>query len=232
MYRKLSLTSILAIAALVGAGVLWASTLPEVGWWKFDEPSGVVAFDATGFAHNGTLMGSAAFMPDPVMGNVLEIYGPSGEVRVQHSANFEPETGTVEVWVKLNVLQHTDVVRKTTDFLVNRQQAGEYYAYGLRVLRNGTVQAVICNDDLASSRWLATANTKAMAVRENQWVHLAMRWDGSMLSIFVDGKLAAAATYTPVPGTGLSYHGSSDLKFGAAWGDLEFNGYLSDARLY
>jgi len=227
-------TTVLAsgLAILVGAGLLYAATLPAVGWWKFDEPNGVVANDASGFNHNGTLYGSAAFVQDADMGNVLQIYGPSGEVSVPHDASFEPETGTVEIWVKTNGVQNADIVRKTTDFLMNRKESGTFYAYGIRIRRDGSVEAIITDDDLASNQSFVSVRTKASAVKQNQWIHLALRWDGTTAALFVNGKLATASTYTPIPNIGLSYHGTSDLKVGSLWGDLEFNGSLSDLRIY
>ena len=41
------------------------------------------------------------------------------------------------------------------------------------------------------------------------WHHLALRWDGNTVAIFVDGILRGETPYDPVPDTGLSYHGES-----------------------
>jgi hypothetical protein len=59
------------------------------------------------------------------------------------------------------------------------------------------------------------------------------------MAIFVDGTLQDANSYDPVPGIGLSYHGTSSLYLGSAstwspeWpGDKEFIGQLDDFRFY
>ena len=232
MKSKMTLVMALGLAIAVGAGAVFAASLTPMGWWKFDEPNGVTANDFSGFGHNGTIYGSAAFVQDADMGNVLQVYGPSGQVAVPHDASFEPETGTISIWVKPVDGQDADLVRKTTDFMVNRQQSDTAYAYGLRIRRSGAVEGIINNDDPTASSWLVIAASKASTVAKGEWNHLAMRWDGTMLAVFVNGKLVAASAYTPIPGSGLSYHGSSDLQIGALWGDFSFNGSLSDLRLF
>jgi len=232
MRSKLNLVLASGLAVLVGAGLLFAATAPAVGWWKFDEPNGVTARDSSGFNHDGTLYGSAAFAQDADMGNVLQVYGPSGEVAVPHDASFEPETGTIEIWVKTAAVLSSGLVWKTTDYLVNRQQSGTFYAYGLRIRRDSSVEAIVTDDDPAADNYFVSVRTKTGTIKQNTWTHLALRWDGTTAAVFVNGKLAAASTYTPIPGKGLSYHGTSDLKVAGLWGDLEFNGSMCDFRMY
>jgi hypothetical protein len=217
---------------LFAAGAYAAGALSPVGWWKFDEPNGVTAFDSSGSGNNGTLYGAAAFMQDAEIGNALQIYGPSGQMAVPHNAAFEPEMGTVSFWVKSARTQQSDLVRKTTDYLVNRGVEDEFYAYGVRLLRDGSLEGVIGNDDLASDKPFTSVRTKSGAAKQGAWTHVAMRWDGTTVALFVNGKLAAASTYTPIVGSGLSYHGATPLQVGALWGDLAFEGSLSDLRIF
>lgn len=224
----LTLAGILLVAAFAYA----ADAVSPVGWWKFEEPNGVTAFDASGNGINGTLYGAAAFMQDAEMGSALQIYGPSGQMAAPHSASLEPENGTVAFWVKSTRTQQSDLVRKTTKFLVNTQVEGTFYAYGVRLMRDGSVEGVVGNDDPASDKPFTPAKTKSGAVRQNVWTHLAMRWDGTTVAIFVNGKLAAASTYNAIAGSGLSYSGATPLQVGALWGDLTFDGSFSDLRIF
>jgi len=59
-------------------------------------------------------------------------------------------------------------------------------------------------------------------VTPGAWHHLALRWDGGNVAVFVDGKIRDSRPYDPVPVTGLSYHGGSRLHFGVetSWGLL------------
>ena len=102
----------------------------------------------------------------------------------------------------------------------------------------GLRAAGIADDDdpTAPGPW-TFANTQPNLIETDEWHHLALRWDGDTVAVFVDGALQAAAPYDPVPITGLSYHGESPFGLGIAtgWGDgasHEFLGRLDDVRLY
>jgi hypothetical protein len=243
--RKRSLILGAALAAILALG---ASTVPATwaamdlasgltGWWRFDEGSGVVAFDSSGAGNNGLLAGSAFFTTDASMGGVVEFAGPSASVTVPHDASLEPVTGTVEVWFKANKVQQADLICKKTDRLLRTGGGGSFYAYGLRLTKEGTVYAVITNDDPNSAYRQVYATSPRGSIKAGQWYHAAMRWDGSTLSLFINGRLRAATPYDPVPGTGLSYSGNSELAIGSALldspdGRLEFLGQMADARFF
>ena len=233
----------LAIAALIlvfAAGAVKATDLALtglVGLWRLDDGSGVLAADSGGLNNNGLVVGSAYFTTDPQMGEVLEIAGPSGAMLIPHNASLEPPTGTIMIWVKPSRVQVSEIVSKNTSRLVRRGQDYGMYAYDLRITKAGAAVAIITNDDPAAQyAWTILEGPKGK-VKAHQWTHLAMRWDGNNLSLFVDGKQVASKPYLAVPGSGLSYGGNFDLKVGAAiwdFGDgwLEYSGDLSDLRFY
>ncbi len=208
------------------------------GWWLFNDGSGITALDSSGMGNNGTLQGSAFFTTDPQRGAVLDVYGPSGEVDFPFTTTLEPAIGTITVWVKPTLAQTADIVRQTTDLLIATNQSGTYYAYDLRVNQNGAPVAIIANSDPKSDgKYTQIVLQGPAKVKLNQWTHLAMRWDGSTLSLFVNGKLAGSTPYVALPNIGLSYHGTAPMKVAAAiWdfgnGYLEFQGALSDLRIY
>ncbi len=209
-----------------------------VGWWPFNDGSGITALDASGLGNHGTLQGSAFFTTDPQRGGVLEVYGPSGVVDVPFSPDLQPAMGTVTVWVKPTLAQTADVVRQTTDLLVRTNRSGTFYAYCLRVTDKGNPVAIISNDDpKTNGKYPQIVVQGPSQAKLNRWTHLAMRWDGSTLSLFINGKPAKSAAYSATPSTGLSYHGTAPLKVAAAiWdfgtGYLEYQGRLSDLRIY
>ena len=209
-----------------------------VGWWLFNDGSGIIALDSSGLGNAGMLQGSAFFTTDPQRGSVLEVYGPSGEVDVPFSPSLQPAAGTVMVWVKPTLAQTADLVRQTTDLLVRSNRGGTFYAYCLRVSSKGNPVAIIANDDPKTNGKYPQIVVQGPAqVKQNQWTHLAMRWDGSTLSLFINGKFAGSTPYSPTPNTGLSYHGTAPLKVAAAiWdfnnGYLEYQGLLSDLGIY
>ena len=232
--------AIIAFVLAFAAGGLKAADLVVsglVGLWELNDGSGVLAADSSGLGDNGYLVGSAYFANDPQMGQVLEIAGPSGAMIVPHSPTLEPAKGTIMIWVKPSRTQVSEIVSKNTSRLVRRGQDYGAYAYDLRITKAGAPVAIITNDDPAAEYpWTYLEGPKGK-VKKNHWTHLAMRWDGNNLSIFVNGQQVASKPYVPVPGAGLSYFGNNDLKLGAAiwdFGDgwLEYSGDLSDFRFY
>lgn len=215
-----------------------------VGWWRFDDAlASPAVIDDSGLANHGQLVGAANYTSDALLGMAADITGPSGHVSIPHDVSLEPAIGTLQAWVKVAALKDADVVSKSTLCMVRTEDCTEPIGrsvIGLRIMETGGVAAFIANDDptTPASPW-TFASVPADAITTGTWHHLAMRWDGARLTLFVDGTPRADATYDPVPGTGLSYFDGSPLRLAAAtsWGlghpgDREFIGQIDDVRFY
>jgi hypothetical protein len=215
-----------------------------VGWWRFDDAAADPAVtDESGLGNHGVLVADAAYSPEALLGMAVDITGPSGHVSVPHDPSLEPATGTFQAWVKVAALKDADVASKSTLCMVRTEDCSEPIGrsvIGLRIMETGGVAAFIANNDPATSAGPWTfATVAADAITTGTWHHLAMRWDGAELALFVDGALRAAVVYDPVPGTGLSYFNGTALRLGAAtsWGaghpgDREFIGQIDEVRFY
>ena len=207
--------------------------------WLFNESYGITARDSGGAGLDGTLFSSAFFTNDPDRGNVLFVNGASGEVQFPNNTKLKPNTGTISVWVKPDLDRTADIVRQPTDRLIGCDMTGNFYAFGLRVTDKGGPVAILANDDrkTCSRKPQVVLNGSAKSVRAGQWTHLVMRWDGSKLALFANGKSVGSTSYVPNPTLGLSYSGTEPMKVGAAlWdmgaGYLEYFGKVSDLRIY
>ena len=250
MRKRKSITAIMAIVMVMllfvsGFGLPSAAKKGGnfgeglVCWLKFDEGSGITVTDSSGHGNDGILGG--AFTNDAVLGSAVEFTHPYHEVRIDRTC-FEPVTGTIEIWVKIPYLQNADIVRKITTMRVRSNIVPDYAqsVYGLRIRIDGSVHAMVYNDDLAKPNNPATYTVSPPnMITPSQWHHLAMRWDGETIAVFVDGILQDATPYVPIPGIGLSYSGKHNLRLGAAtqwsplWsGDKELIGQLDDFRFY
>ena len=226
----------LAITLAAHAAIL---TNGLVGRWIFNEGTGINALDSSTMGNVGVLAGSASFVSnDTQKGSVLNIYGPSGEVDYPVTKAVQPAVGTVMIWVKPSTVQLADVVRLNTNILAACKASGNFYAYDLRISSKGNAVAIIANDDpkTCGKSPQTVLQGPGNQIKANQWAHMAMRWDGNSVSLFVNGKSAGSTSYTP-DATGLSYDNTNALKVGAAiWdfntGYLEYAGNLSDLRVY
>jgi hypothetical protein len=211
-----------------------------VCWWKFDEGSGTMVSDSSGRGNDGGMGGGAVFTNDALLGSAVDFSDPNGFAMAPHSPSLEPVTGTIEIWVKIDDLQNSDILRKTTTLRVRSNIPCAITVYGLRIRTDGTVQGFVANDDPTKpgQPWTA-AYSPLNLLTTDTWHHIALRWDGSTVAVFVDGTLQDAEPYDPVPGLGLSYHGTSPIYFASAstwppnWpGPHEFIGQLDDFRFY
>jgi hypothetical protein len=208
-------------------------------WWQFDEGSGTTVSDSSGKGNDCGIGGGAAFTNDALLGSAVD-FNSQGFMMIKHNPSLEPFTGTIEIWVKIDDPQNSDILRKTTTLRVRSNIPCAITVYGLRIRTDGSVQGFVANDDPTTpgQPW-RSAYSPPNLVTPGSWHHLAMRWDGSTVAIFVDGTMWDATPYDPVPGLGLSYHGSSPIYFAIAstWSSIwlgphEFIGQLDDFRFY
>lgn len=116
------------IALFAGGGALiYALTKTTekagpVGYWKFDEGAGTVAYDASGNANNGTLTNfdfndNSNWTTGKVAG-ALEFDGSNDYVDAGTGASLDMGTGdaTVEMWIKLaSISRNHGLIRTRTD---------------------------------------------------------------------------------------------------------------------
>lgn len=234
--KLLTLAAMAAVLVLPAAAQDGSSPALEL---NFEEGGGSATSNENTSGPNGELSGDVYLDFAPRFGGFAEFFGPSGTITVPHAADLQPVAGTVHAWVMLSELQNADLIRKTTDLMVRSGIAGGFLVYGLRITSAGEGVACIANDDPSSvSFWTCVRSPRGL-VQANRLTLLSMRWDGSLLSLFIDGRLAAAMAYNPVPGTGLSYGGTAPVRIGVAsfWGgsigwNTEFLGKMSKIAIY
>ncbi|WP_053203293.1 LamG-like jellyroll fold domain-containing protein [Jiangella muralis] len=191
-----------------------------VGYWRLGESSGTVAQDASGTSNNGTYTG--AVMPGHPGGlagdpdTAAQFMG--GYVSVPDSESLSP-TGqfTLEAWVNLD-----DVCGQYG--LVEKYDAPAFNGYLLRVTPGGRLSAFTLGGDgqLASV-------TGQSVVMPDEWHHVVAVYDGTSLSVYLDGELdgSVATTFDPVDGM-------TDLKLGARGDDAgaRLRGVLDEVAVY
>lgn len=143
-----------------------------IAHWSLNENQGTTATDETGRNHG------VIFQPEwttGISGSCLKFNGTSTYVSIPNSASLNPvESISMMAWVKASENKTTKIVQK-----------GDWDGHGLGQGKWDGWQASIrtADDQSHSLHWLGGLPVF------NEWYHLAMTYDGSILKFYVNGQL-------------------------------------------
>lgn len=193
-----------------------------MSWWRAE----LNASDAVG-SNPGTLHGNIVFASGKV-GNAFRFDGISAHMRVADSPSLRFTSAmTVEFWVNpVAYPSFSGSLLGRWDALPGMDQR----SYLVASDRTGIVFFHVTADGRDSVTSASTLNPVPL----NQWTHFAGVYDGSALTVYVNGALASQTPYQ-----GGIFAGTNDLGLGAAVGGLvpgdvlgPFNGLMDEVRLY
>ncbi len=156
-----------------------STPLPEtdlVGAWGFEESSGAVATDSSGYGYDGTLGGAAARGLGHT-GSGLETDGVSGHVDLGGLDPFSDQL-TIMMWVKADDFGVYDarLVSKST----SASEQDHYWM--LSTFSNERLRFRL---KAGGSTSTLVANSGSLIA--GQWHHVAATYDGSSMKLFLDG---------------------------------------------
>jgi glucose/arabinose dehydrogenase len=185
-----------------------------VAWWRFDDGSGTLASDATGFGRTGTLTAPLAqWETSGQVDGALRFTGELNQsVTIPDHPSLNPTAGiTIASWVR------------PLDWAGNR-----------RVLQKGdgdNQYRLLAEGGELVWEIFGVGRLEVALPPANQWFHLAATYNGTQMRIYVNGSpvgVLAATGAIPVS-TDPIYLGTKTP--GSIAGD-HFNGSLDDLRLY
>jgi len=184
-----------------------------VGWWKFDETHGTTAADSSGGNHTGTLVGNAKWGRGKI-GGAVDLDGHDGFVRIADKSAFD-FAGAVSVscWVQIRTVPvgwMAIVTKGDNSWRLSTSNQEEKFHFSV-------------ND------WNRAAINGATTVTSGEWHHVAGVYDGSAMSLYVDGKLDATHPWSEGIG-----RNNFDLLIGenAEKKGRCFDGLIEDVRIY
>lgn len=205
MFKKL--LSILWVVGILSLfSVAFAADEALVGYWKFDEATGSVAEDSSGFGNVGTIVGAEPV--ETLLGGAFSFDGENDYVSVPQNEVFNTQVFTVSTWLKSkNGARKCAYIRKVNGWYI-RTAGGQ-----LDIRLEGGQQ-------IDSGYYFP----------ENEWHHYAITVDNinKTVAFYVDGKLFGDVhTYTnDIPNsTGPLYIGQYSQ--GYRW-----KGGIDDVRFY
>jgi tetratricopeptide (TPR) repeat protein len=184
-----------------------------LGWWKLDETEGATAKDSSGGNHNGSLIGNAKWAQGKI-GGAIELDGKSGFVRIADESAFDiAGQVTVACWVNIRSVPHNwmAIVTKGDD------------SWRLSTVENQR------KFHASVSSWQQLMADGTTEVSAGQWHHVAAVYDGSVMRIYVDGKLDVTK-----PWAGGINKNDFDVLIGenAQQKGRFFDGLIDDVRIY
>ena len=183
-----------------------------VGYWTFDEGSGLTAFDGSGNGNDGVLTGDPVWVTGQ-LGNALDFAGGNAFVAAPHIP-LDSRTFTIAMWVNASSLPADQCI-------FGQVQSGSLnLSMHYRIMPSGVLRMGFYSNDLDSP---------AGTIEVGNWYHLGFVYDFDTQDrrIYVDGELAAEqANVAPYLGA------SGDTRFGQ-WNNNEwFNGMIDDVQIY
>jgi hypothetical protein len=216
----LVLGSIIGLAATSPA----YATTGLVASWRFDEGSGAVLHDTSGFGNNGVISGDVQWVSG-LSSSALSFDGNTGRVRVPDSSSLDPASAvSVSVWVRAAGLPGD------FKYILAKGASGCLAAsYGLYTGPNGGLMFYV-----ARNRGLSYTRSPdgGRGVWNGDWHFVVGTYNGSSVRLYVDGNQVGNST----PATGpIDYaFPDNDLFMGHynTCPALDFHGQIDTAKIY
>ncbi len=218
--KVVRMCSFLMVSMLLLASAAQAADPSLIGWWPFDEDSGVTAFDFSGNGNDGTLSDNTSFVPGAGRWGGAVLYDGTDTAHVEVSAaNMSASAGTVLMWANLSDPQPA----QTRYFFGHTTQPS--YNNRIQLYMDGTTELDLgLGDAHARQTDIVTLNTQ-------QWYYVGLTWNNGSYVVYLDGEAVATGSYTGLSDihdiVWIGNDGNPDSQ-----GTEGFGGMLDEARIY
>ena len=198
-----------------------AQPLGMLAWWKLDETGDREANDASGNSRTGKLIGSPTWKPSGgKVGGALEFDGVDDYIEIESKSGFDASGSvTVAAWIKINAFD------KPWQAIVTKGD------YAWRIQRNNeesTLEFACTGLSIpGGNQYGSLYSTQALGT--GRWYHVAGIYDGSKMSLYINGALDASQE-----ASGSISRTDAPVLIGANadMPDRFWNGMLDDVRVY
>jgi len=192
--------------------------LDLVGLWHFDEGEGTIAHDASGQGNDGTLIKGTAWV-DGKIGKALEFDGVDDEVNCGNPASLNNimDEMTFMAWVNPS---------KDDGCIVRKWEWSNYSGYHFNIYK-GVYDSTF---NLKMGYGDKTLLILGMAMRLNEFSHVAFTASDSEVILYLNGEVAART----VPRQPLALRNSREVVIGggSGWSGKYFKGVIDEVKIY
>ncbi len=212
------LASVYEVGSVLGLEPLDYGDSSLVGLWTLDEGTGSTAYDMSGNGNtgtwNGTPVGTSGYYSSgkvgPWAGTFINNYIDTGN----NSSSMPKSAGTFSAWVYPTSTYGV--------FMSNGSVQSDVLGVNLYIGAGKPIFEV-CNSSARNS----IIGSSGLSL--NTWYYLTGTWDGTTVSLYVNGVLIASSTETITPTPAYDLTLGED---GTHWSSYHLNGLLDDARVY
>jgi hypothetical protein len=159
-----------------------SSSTNPIGYWKFDEGSGMTAKDSSGTGNNATLLNGVLWTTGK-SGSAVSFDGLDDFVKIA-TTNFSNSQGTFSAWVKASFFK-----------------SGEQFIFGHTSIPAYGSRLQLYTDDSGGNLDMGIGSSHASALniqqlQPNTWYHIALTWSSSNYVIYVNGVQKTTGSYS------------------------------------
>ena len=148
------------------------------GYWRLGESHGTTAIDETGTSngiyHNGVVLGADGANSNDT-NTAAEFDGSNDYLQIGNDSSYGTPSGTIQLWFNVDNTSGRNM-------LVHKQGGGNE----LKIYLDGSdLKAKIAGDEVS-----------VQGVSADQWNNVSFTWNGSVLSLYLNGALVSTKTST------------------------------------
>ncbi len=193
-----------------------------VGWWNFNEESGSVARDLSGYGNNGNITGATRVSGVPGTGGQALSFTGSHYVRMNPSNTILDNTGwTLSGWFNASQIDSGSIAHRVVTFH-RLNSSPSWGTGGSLLLGNNSEARLMYTNAGGSQRYLIHSG-----IETERWYYFVGTYDGSTYRSYINGEDMQSRNDT------FEGFGAADAMIGTySTSNYFFRGSIDDVRIY